>query len=356
MVRVSLIVRVVKNRPLNKVRMDPDTDHSMADFLTSIRPHSLESLDIISHSEMGAESFAALNSHSESLIELRLNNIRPEAVSTLSLMKGCTSLTSLLISERNAHTDLEKENHSVFLDVVDWLKNCKNLNSITFHKMLSASAILTPVLLDNSIRLVKLELEGRLSRNFLKALAHQDSLESVWLRGDGEEFIGEDIAVVVESLINLTNLKDLRLRDMSDFFRNEHLCTIARHLLNLEELWTSGYGITDAIWPDVALLKSLRRLEVNAWSSFTADGLFGYINQLGSGNSRMILGINMADPETSLSEVDHALVREALASQVEGKFDYILARGLRNHRRDLGSSLICCTDLNVSEFDDSGSD
>ena len=322
--------------------MDPDTDHLMADFLSDLRRHSLESLDIISHHEIGPDSFAALNNHSESLTELRLSNIKPEAMSKLSLMKGCTALTSLSLSELTPYTDLEKNCYSVFLDVVIWLQSCKNLKSITLHNMLSASALLTPVLLDSSIRLAKLEVEHylpRLAIDFHKALAHQTTLESLWLRGDGEDFMGHDIDVVVESLIQLTNLKDLRLRDMSDFFREEQFCVLSGSLLKLEEWWISGYGITDAIWLDVLQLKSLRRLEINAWTTFTADGLLGYIDKLGPGNSRMILSVNMADPESALSDAEQALVRETIASKVEGKFDYIPARGLRNNCSELGLCL-----------------
>ena len=339
--------------------MDTDSDHLMASFLNDLRPHSLESFNVISRSEIGADSFAALNNHCESLTELRLNDINSEAMCELSLMKSCTALTSLTLSERTPNTDLEKKNHGVFLEVVDWLQNCKNLRSITCHRILSASSILTPLLMNNSIRLTKLDIEGYKplsSQNFHKALAHQTSLERLWLKGDGEDFMAQDVDVVVESLIRLTNLKDLRLRDMSDFFRDEHLCTLSRNLLNLEELWTSGYGITDAIWPSIALMKSLRRLEINAWTTFTADGLLSYINELGSGNGRMILGVNMADPETSLSDAEQALVREALARRVEGKFDYIPARGLRNYHSELGTLLTCNIDPNISEFEDSGSD
>ena len=320
----------------------------MASFLYDLRPQSLESLEIFSYSNIAAETFVALNSHCECLKELRLNNIKSEAIPALSLMKHCIALTSLLLSESHGTTDLENTQNDVFLEVVAWLRECKGLKSIAFQKMPSASAILTPVLLDNNIRLVKLELEGyqpRLAQDFHRALGLQDSLRSVWLKGEGEEFMGDDIDILVNSLTKLTHLNDLRLRDVSDFFNDEHICRLARNLIELREWWTSGFGITDAIWPDVARLKSLRRLEINAWTSFTTDGLLEYIAELGSGNNGMILSVLMADPEGhSLTEEEQSIVRDCLASRVEGRFDYILARGTKTQK------CLYCLILNIGQI------
>ena len=304
----------------------------MASFLYDLRPQSLECLEIFSYSNIASETFVALNSHHERLKELRLNNIKSEAIPALSLLKHCTALTSLLLSETQGLTDLESTQNDVFLEVVSWLRKCKGLKSISFQKMPSGSAILTPVLLENDVHLVKLELEGyqpRLAQDFHRALGLQDSLRSLWLKGEGEDFIGDDIEVLVDSLSKLRHLNDLRLRDISDYFRDEHICRLARDLNELKEWWTSGYNITDVIWQDVARLKSLRRLEISAWTSFTTDGLLSYIVQLDSGNNGMILSVMMADPESSLTEQEQSIVRDALVSQVEGRFDYILARGIK---------------------------
>lgn len=339
-------------------RPGAQADQQMAQFLKDLRPQSLESLEIISYSDIAAETFMALDRHCDSLRELRLNNIKPTSMPALSLMGGCKALTSLLLSEATATTDLENTQNDVFLETIKWLRNCKGLNSITLQKMLSASAILTPVLLENAIHLVKLEIEGyspHQAQDLHRALATQDSLRSLWLKGDAEDFVGSDIEILVNSLCTLRSLKDLRLKDVSDYFLDEHICRLARNLRELEEWWTSGYGITDAIWPDVAMLKSLRRLEINAFASFTADGILEYIAHLGSGNNRMILSVMMADPESSLTEEEQSLVREVLASRLEGRFDYILAPGtaiLSLFYRSTDG----CVDPNAPDYDESDSD
>jgi len=101
---------------------------------------------------------------------------------------------------------------------------------------------------------------------------------------------------------------------------------LASNLPELESLWISGWGITDKIWQYLKLLRSLRRLDINAWSSFTADGLLEYISGLGEGNWGLFLAVMMADPESALSEEEQYIVQEALTTKVEGRFDYTLAR------------------------------
>lgn len=306
---------------------NPEADPLFATFLQELRPQSLEALEIFSYSNIGAETFLALNCHSASLQELKLNNIRPEAMGALSMLKGCTAMTSLLLTETTGRTDLEATEHDTFLEVIAWLRECTKLKSITFQKFLSGPAILTPVLLGNNMHITKLEVTDYITsnaRDFHQALAHQKSLRSIVLKGDAE---GCEIEPLVEALSQLPHLTELRLSNLSDFFVDYHICKLAQNLRELEELWISGWGITDAIWADISNLRSLRRLDINALSNFTLDGLLEYISRLGAGNWGLALAVMMADPETALSEEEQFLVRETLAAKVEGRFDYTLARG-----------------------------
>lgn len=59
---------------------------------------------------------------------------------------------------------------------------------------------------------------------------------------------------------------------------------LARSLPKLESLWSSGFVFGDAIWDDIASLKSLRKLEVYALTEFTAQGIYNFITKLGRGN------------------------------------------------------------------------
>ncbi|MCJ1384158.1 hypothetical protein MMC17_007274 [Xylographa soralifera] len=304
----------------------PDTDPLFAAFLQDLRPQSLESLEIISYSDIGAETFLALNCHSKSLLDLKLDNIKPEAMPALSMLKDCTALNSLSLAETIGSTDLEHTQNDIFLEVIGWLRDCKNLQTITFHKFLSGPAVLTPILLESNIHLVRLEVTdyaASKAKDFHQALAHQQSLRSIVLKSDGEVC---DINALVSSLCKIVHLVDLRLSNVSDFFRDEHICLLASNLPELESLWISGWGITDQIWPYLKLLHSLRRLDINAWSSFTTDGLLEYISGLGEGNWGLFLAVMMADPESALTEEEQYIVQEALTMKVEGRFDYTLAR------------------------------
>lgn len=256
----------------------------------------------------------------------------------LSKLKDCTNITTLLLTESpNAITDLENLHNDIFLEMVSWLTTCKNLRNITFTSFWSAPALLRPVLLENNIHLTHLKLEGyamRGNQDFHQALAHQTSLQSLSLKGEAEDFgSGGGNKILVDSISQLVNLVDLDLKEISDYFRNEHICQLARRLPKLEVWWTSGYGITDAVWDDVASLESLRRLELSAQTSFTAEGILGFIQNLGPGNKGFLLAVTMADMDSDLSEEEQSLIRETMAEKVEGRFDFTLMRGMTKQLR-----------------------
>lgn len=313
-------------------RQKDDADQHFATFLNEIRPQSLESFEIFSVSQIGAESFLALNCHRETLTELKLNGIKAESIPALSMLKGCTNLTSLLLSENGVATqDLEKRHNDVFLEVVAWLCQCKGLRTISLYNLLSAPALLTPVLLQSSIHLTKLALEGYLmseSRDFHRALSQQTSLQDLWLKGESSDN-PEDIDVLVESLSKLENLTDMRLQEVSDYFLDRHFCTLAKNLQRLEVWESSGYAITDAIWGDMNSMNSLRRLEFNALTRFTANGIMDFILNLGPGNNGLLLNIAMQDVDYNLTEEEQSMIRETMTSKADGRFDFMLFRGKR---------------------------
>ena len=290
----------------------------------------MESFEIFSVSQIGAESFLALNCHRETLTELKLNGVKAESIPALSMLKGCTNLTSLLLSEIGVATqDLEKRHNDIFLEVVAWLCQCKKLRTISLCNLLSAPALLTPVLLQSSIHLTKLALEGYLmseSRDFHRALSQQTSLQDLWLKGESSEN-PEDIDVLVESLSKLENLTDMRLQEVSDYFLDRHFCTLAKNLERLEVWESSGYGITDAIWSDMNSMKSLRRLEFNALTRFTSNGIMDFILNLGPGNNGLLLNIAMQDVDYNLTEEEQSMIRETMTSKADGRFDFMLFRG-----------------------------
>lgn len=307
-----------------------EADQQFATFLNELRPNTLESFEIISSSQIGAESFLALNCHRETLSELKLVGIKADAIQAISMLKGCTNLTSLSLAENGIATqDLEKRHNDIFLEIIAWLRECKTLQTISMTKMLSATGLLTPVLLENSINLTKLELEGYLmseSGDFHRALAAQTSLQALWLKGESSD-LGTDVDILVDSLSKLENLVDLRLREISDYFLDNHLVKLAQCLKKLETWWTSGYGITDAVWSGFASLHELKDLNLSAVTRFTADGIMGFVLGLGTGNSGLVLNVAMGDEDFQLSEDEQLLIRETISSQVGGRFDFMYFRG-----------------------------
>lgn len=308
-----------------------DADQKFADFLNEINPQTLESLEIFSYASIGAESFLALSCHGDSLKELKLGSINASAMQSLNMLAGCTNLTTLLLTDAtNRSVDLKNAHNDVFLEMVAWLTSCKKLRSVTFRNLRGSQDLLTPMLLENDIHLISLELKGYAmadAGDFHQALANQPSLQELQLQGDSDE-VGDGVATLVESLSHLVNLTDLRLQDVSDYFTDEVIGRLARSLPKLEGWWTSGWGVTDAIWRDVANLKWLRRLDMAATSRFTAHGILDFILNLGPGNKGLVLAIMMADVDCDLTEGEQTMIRETIAANIDGRFEFQLQRGM----------------------------
>ena len=332
-----------------------EADQKFADFLNEINLQTLESLEIFSVASIGAESFLALSCHRDSLKELKLNSINSTAMHSLHMLAGCTNLTTLLLTDAtNRSVYLKMAHNEIFVEVVAWLTSCKKLRSVTFRNIRGGQDLLTPILLENGIQLTSLELRGYAmadARDFHQALAHQTSLQELQLQGDSDE-TGEGVATLVESLCQLVNLTDLRLQDISDYFTDEVLGRLARSLPKLEGWYTSGWGVTDAIWADMAMLKSLRRLDMAALSRFTANGILDFILGLGPGNKGLVLEIMMADVDCDLTETEQTTIRETISAQVDGRFVFQLQRGMTCWEINWPSGqLIPLPDPDISEYE-----
>lgn len=307
-----------------------DADHQLASFLLDLRPQSLESLEIFSYSSIGAESFLALNHHRDSLFELKLESIHEKAMPAISNLKECTKIITLSLKGA-AFLDIEKSHHDVFLETIEWLQECKNLETVSFSRISCAPALMTPILMGNNHNITKMQLgyvrmSHRNLNAFFQALGNQTSLRSLWLDGSWSE-IFDGTRFLVESLSKLTNLTDLQLQDISDWFSNDDIMKLAGSLTKLEVLVTSGSGITDVIWDAVASLESLRRLDLMATTTFTAGGILKFVQDLKPGNKGFLLAIMMAEHSSDLTVEEQSLIRDTLAKNVEGKFEFILMRG-----------------------------
>ncbi|KAI4118385.1 MAG: hypothetical protein LQ345_001554 [Seirophora villosa] len=306
-----------------------DADSKFADFLNEIVPQTLESLEIFSYTLIGAETLLALSCHREALTELKLDYVSIPALQSLNLLAGCTNLKTLLLTDGTTpQVDLKNQYNDVFLETIAWLRSCKKLQSVTLRNFRDGQDLIAPILLENDIHLVNLELKGYFMADavaFHQALSNQPSLQELHLKGDSDE-VGDGVATLVESLCQLTNLTTLRLQNISDYFTDEVIGRLARSLPKLEEWYTSGWGVTDAIWQDVAKLKSLRRLDMAAMSRFTANGILDFVLNLEPSNKGLVLAIMMADVDSDLSEDEQNTIRETMAARVDGRFEFQLQR------------------------------
>lgn len=302
-------------------RNEVDPDQCLAAFLKDLRPQSLESFKSFNHRHLEPAFLQALSCHGESLTELNLTTFRVGAkFPNFSLLKGCTNLVSFsLAGDGRYYMELEMTRHRGLCEMICWLKDCKKLRNLAITSFISPSWI-SPVLSEISIHLTSFKCQGFYMRDtgtLHRALANQTSLQSLWLEGDMDDSSVDTDALVI-SLSKLNNLTDLHLEDIADLFVDRHIVKLAHSLQKLEVWSTDGSMFTDAIWSAAASLKSLRRLNIAALTSFTTTGIIGFIEKLGPGNKGLVLSVLNADKE---SRVERELIQRKIAKMVQGKFE-----------------------------------
>ncbi|KAK3074357.1 hypothetical protein LTR53_003286 [Teratosphaeriaceae sp. CCFEE 6253] len=311
-----------------------DPDHYLAGFIGGMPDHALTSFYNISTCSIGPETCLALNAHGRSLRTLKLQ-LETEGVLALSLLQSCTQLQTLHLSSSQTPVDLKATQNDVYLSITEWLKQCGSLTDISIRGLVSAPDLLLPILLNEDVALANLEISGGESslyqakdhHDFHKALGTQSGLQSLLLRADPDPMTRDDVEAVLDGLCRLTGLRELNLLGISDYLSDHHIETLAQHLKRLVTIYIGGYGITDAVFNDVATLKHLKSITFAGLTSFTIDGILAFIDQLGDGNAGFVLSVDMADPDTMISEEGQELLRERLADKLGGRFDYQPLRG-----------------------------
>lgn len=266
--------------------------------------------------------------HKESLVELKLTSLSLEAIAKLPALANPPSLRILALTD-SLPTAKSKDFEKIVSEVADWICSCKNLRQLTLRKFLDDPALLAQALIDKRLRLMSLTVRGYSmsgSRAFHEALAHQTNLQMLSLQGESTEF-DIDQSVLVQALKQLTELHELELKEISDYFNPDHVVMLTPFLPNLERLWISGYEFDDGIWAAFLNLPHLKTLIVHALSTFTAQGVLNFISQLGLGNQGFSLSILNALNDKSMSDEDQDLIRETISQTLNGSFDFGLARG-----------------------------
>ncbi|KXT18054.1 hypothetical protein AC579_4556 [Pseudocercospora musae] len=324
--------------------LNEDADHTLATFISGMQENQLINFENIGSCRIGAATCLALNNHGQSLESLKLC-LANEDLPALGLLQGCTALENLALAstERNNPVDLKATQNDAYLEIIDWLSKCSSLKEIGFTDFVSAPDLLLPVLLNKEVTLQKLQINANENtmyivkdhHDFHQALSQQPGLRRLLLRADPDPLgSSDDIDTLVNAFCSLTELRELNLIRISDYFSNKHIADIAEALTNLEDLCIGGYGIDDGVFEKLAELRNLHSLTFNGITSFSVNGILDFINKLGDGNRGLSLSIDAADPDSAIPQESQEMIRDVIAQKLEGRFDYTLLR-----------------DPNVPEFD-----
>lgn len=315
-------------------------DPMFASFLNELGPRTLQYFEMISSNDLGSQSFQALSRH-KSLRELKLNSLSQAAVENLNSLKGCTELETLVLEDSRGTIQLEALHNDVYVEVVHWLSSCTKLRDLTLKKFYDGPSILSQVLTSPNVRLTKLAIEGYQVRNtssqlFHTALSEQKFLECLYLAGNGDDTIPDDLQIMVDGLSNMSNLKELVLKEVSNEFQEEHIAQLALNLPELEEFWTSGDVIGGDVLHALSNLRSLKKLDLYALTKFTSDEIIDFLSKLDGDTQRGFnFSIMAADPvHGNLTETEQELIRDYIRSNLDGRFDFVLWRDVDSSSSD----------------------
>lgn len=314
-----------------------EADDVFAKFLQDLKPDTIQYLQFISFSSIAQKSFTALGRH-RGLKKLKLNNLCTAAMENLSSLKECTQIEVLSLEDNSGTVRLEELNNDVFLDVIAWLSSCKSLRDITIRRLFDGPSILAAVAIAPDVKWTKLCLEGYTVRNsssaaFHTALTDQKELEELFLKGNGEDTIPQDLEIMVSAMAQLSKLKKLVLRQVSDEFDMTHISTLALSLPLLEEFSTSGQELSSDILPLLANLRNLRTLTLFALTQFDFESILDFVRLLDEKKQKGFgLFLMAVDQEFALNDEQHTLISESIRTQVGGSF---------------GKSLTCRGDINL---------
>lgn len=325
-----------------------DADHHLASFIGGMQENTLTYFENISECRIGAETCLALNSHGKSLQSLKLG-LNSDGVQALALLQGCTAIETLALASFSVSPDLKATQNDVYLEIVAWLKDCNSLKDISFTNFVAAPDLLMPVLLNKDTTLQKLQINATEAgmyvvkdhHDFHQALSQQPSLRSLLLRADPDPVTRDDLETLMNAFCSLKELRELRLTRISDYFNDEHIGMLAQHLARLEDLYIGGYGVSDAVFKSLAALPNLKVVTFSGITSFTDTGILDFVGQLGEGSRGIMLSIDNADPDSAIAPESQDLIREVMATKLDGRFEYQLLRG---------SSLITCCLMTCSRL------
>ncbi|KAF9893881.1 hypothetical protein FE257_010051 [Aspergillus nanangensis] len=309
--------------------LSSDVEVDSETFFNGLRPNTLEFFQTISCSQLGPRSIKALGTQLGSITELKLTSLTSETIAEMPSLTEPPCLRILVLTDSIPSIRNEKY-YSIVTRLAEWIRSCKALRHLELRRFLDDPLLLSNVLADDKLRLSTLSLSSYNmtgSGAFHEALAFQNSLQSLTLRGEANEF-PTDNDLLVNTICNLNNLRELELKDISDCFTLDNVMSLTPFLPKLERLWISGDYFNDAAWSAFICFPNLQSLSISALSEFTAEGILNFISQLGPTNKGFSLSILNSVSETNITEEAQNLIREAMKASLDGSFDFGLALGI----------------------------
>lgn len=340
-----------------------DADHVIAALVGGMQSNKLTYFENFRNCGIGEDTCLALSARGDSLRTLKLF-LTADLVSSLGLLQGCTTLRELTIGTVDRPVaDLKATQNDTYLEILEWLKNCSTLRRVAFANIASAPDLALPLLQNKDVRLESLTIDGKDEgmyivkdhQDFHQALAQQHSLRSLHLNADPEPMFRDNVEALISSLCSLSNLEDLWLGRISDYFTDEHIKLLTRYLPDLRELSVGGYGISDGALTELPNLMNLKSVTFSGLSTFVSPanntlcrrrsvvyvlwltipffgwqstgGITDFVGKLGEGNMGLVFTVDAADPDSEISMAEQELLRELFQTQVDGRFEYQLLRG-----------------------------
>ncbi|EEA20994.1 conserved hypothetical protein [Talaromyces marneffei ATCC 18224] len=294
--------------------------------LSSLRPNSLETFEVISLSFIGPRTILALGSHLDSLTKLVLTNLSIEAIAHLPTLGPPKALKRLVLTDSQP-TARDDSFNETLAAVAGWMSQCENLRHLQLRDFMGMDdmSLLAKVLVDDRIRLETLQMRCYFTENnedFHHALSLQaESLRSLILQRKRHAVVQNE-ASLLQAICKLTELRELDLKEVSDFYTAGHVMAMMPYLTKLERFSVSGLGFDDDLWPSFLTLANLRFLAIHAYSKFTAEGILDFVSQLGPNNSGFHLIITSAVADSAIPPDAQNVISDALAQNVGGAFDY----------------------------------
>jgi hypothetical protein len=186
-------------------------------------------------------------------------------------------------------------------------------------------SLLAKVLVDDRIRLETLQMRCYFTENnddFHHALSLQaESLQSLILQRKRHAVVQNE-ASLLQAICKLSELRELDLKEVSDYYTTGHVMTIMPYLTKLERFSVNGLSFDDDLWPSFLAVKHLRFLAIHAYSEFTAEGILDFVSQLSPNNNGFHLIITSAAADSAIPTDAQSVISDALAQNVGGAFDY----------------------------------